>query len=366
MPAWLHQLNRQHLHLSVLALAVALIILVISLAAVSLKQYFFWGTNFSINFVGRDAVLKFSLPEEDKRNLNNLTQALNLDWKGEDLSIELGATDLAKWQSLLPAQAKLNFPSNSEMVLHATTHNLPLSPTTYLAAEDRFVPSDALAVFSSVGVEKIYNLSGKEIFTEISGRPTLAFVNHDKTSWLLIASVKNQATLDAKLNNLKNNSGSPVLGYSSQEGIPSGFNETDVGGIKTYTLTRPDLKYQPTFGDVSGKLLVASSPEAWQAAESAYQSGQGLNANPKYQQALSSAPKFGAGFVYLDLTALAGRGAKLPADLAPFATVKIDESWLNTSIDAGKLDYMEAAWFGLDPAQTGVGQSELWVRIKSK
>ena len=59
------------------------------------------------------------------------------------------------------------------------------------------------------------------------------------------------------------------------------------------------------------------------------------------------------------------KGARLPADLAPFATVKIDESWLNTSIDAGKLDYMEAAWFGLDPAQTGVGQSELWVRIKS-
>jgi hypothetical protein len=367
MIAWQKYLNRRHLHILVLAIVALSIIAPLVLAAASLRQYFFWGTNFTVAFVGRDAVLKFNLQDSDQKNLTKLTNQLGLDWHGEDLSVELSPFDIGKWQNLLPPNSKLTFPSGSEMILHATAHTLPLSPIARIGSEDRFIPPDAVGIISSNELGKIYNLPGKEVFTNVSGRPTLAFFYlGGNLSFVFVSSVKDKAELDGKLSTLKNNSGSPVLGYSSEEGVATGFNETDVDGIKTYTLTRPDLKYQPTFGDVGGKLVVASSPEAWQAAELAYQSGKSIGTNAKYKNALAAAPKLGAGFFYLDLTALAGRGSKITSDLAPFGKLAIDDSWLASGVDIGKLDYLESAWFGLDPASTGVGQSELWIRLKTR
>jgi hypothetical protein len=367
MTAWLSKLNRRHVHLiAPVAIALAFLI-VIGLAAISLKQYFFWGTDLNISFVGRDAVLKFNLGEEDKKNLTKLAQRLNFPWQGENLSVELKSSDVTKWQSLLPVDAKLNFPNESETVIHATVKNIPLSPVSRVGVEDKFIPQGAIAALSSAELETLYNLPGKEVFSDLSERPTLAsFYVQGKLSLVFVALVKDRATLDAKLAALRDNHSSPVLGYSNEDEVASGFSETDLAGIKTYTLTRPDLKSQPTFGDLNGRLLVASSPEAWQAAENAYTSGKNLGASDKYQQAISDSPKLSSGFLYLDLTGLAGRGQKIQTDLAPFIALRIDDSWFQTGIDMGRLSYLAAAWFGIDPIHTGSGQSELWVKIKAK
>lgn len=367
MTFWPASIKRKHIHLSALTIVTLAILAVLVLAALSLRYYFFIGTNVGVSFVGHDAVLKFSLSDTDKTNLSNFTHALNLDWQGQDLSVELPAADISKWQSLLPANGRLSFPSDAEAILHATTTNLPLSPLSRIGAEDQFIPEDALAVFSTAGLNNLYSLPGKEVFSEISGRPTLAlFYANDKLNLIFAAPIKDQVSLDTKLATLQNNSSTPVLGYSSEEGVATGFSETDVAGIKTYTLTRPDLKFQPTFGRLKNTLLVASSPEAWQAAQTAAQGGKNLSSNTKYQEALASAPKFGSGLVYLDMTALAGRGQKITTDLAPFATLKLDDSWFLSGIDAGKLDSLTAAWFGLSPTGGGSGQSSLWVRVKSR
>lgn len=367
MSVWLASIKRKHIHISALTIIVLAILGVLLLAALSLRYYFFLGTNFGVSFVGRDAILRFSLSDADKENLANLTKSLHLDWQGQDLSVELPASDISKWQGILPSSGRLSFPTSSVAILHATTKDLPISPLAQIGSQDRFVPKDAVAVFSTAGLNNVYSLPGKEVFSEVSARPTLAFFYiNDKLSLVFAAPVKNQADLDGKLNALKNNPGTPVLGYSSVEGVATGFSETDLGGIKTYTLTRPELKYQPTFGDFQGILLVASSPEAWQAAQAAYQSGTNLRTNQKYQEALFSAPKFGSGLVYLDLTALAGRGQKISADLAPFANLKIDDSWFLSGFNTGKMDSLTAAWFGLSPTEQGQGQSSLWVRLKSR
>lgn len=361
----LQKIKRKHIHLSALTILTAAFLAILVLAIISLRQYFFLGTNLSLSFVGQDAVLRFNLDNNNKTNLTSLAKSLNLDWQGQDLSIELTSDDVAKWKSLLPSSAHITFPDQSQMILHATTTNLPLGPIAHTDSINKFIPHDAVAIVSSQGLEKGYALPGKDVFTEISGRPTLAaFYVQNKLSLAFICSVKDQAALNAKLANLSNNSGTPVLGYSSEEGVPVGFGETDVDGIKTYVLTDPALKYQPTFGNVGGYLLVASSPDAWQAAENAFNSGNNLGKNAKYQEALSSAPKFSSGFAYLDLTALAGRGQKITGDLSPFADLSIDDSWFLSGINAGNLDSFTAAWFGLTPG--GQGQSSLWVRVKSK
>lgn len=344
----------------VLALATVLVLLGIPLWQV-VPYYAPYASSAKVKLVRENLVIKFDLKETDKQNLLELARALNSPWQGQDLAVSLGEETAEKIRPLLPLNVGISAPTGSELEISTTVRGLPIRSPELAGSGGEFLPEQTLVAVRSQDLQSYYQLPGKEVFQHLASRGTLgAWVSETGLQLAYIAKVTNEAGLQQTLGSLKNIPVTTGPGYSGVEGVATGFTEGSFEGVATYTLSQPEISFQPTFGILGGQLVIGSSPEAWQAVKKTLDQGRSLAQNENYSQAKKSLPSFSVGSAYLDLKSLASRGwSKITSDVAPLFKLNLTSEILNSGIAGEKLGTLSAAWFGV----SGSPEAKLLLRL---
>lgn len=306
---------------------------------------------------------RFSLSSTDQSNLNQLSAMLNLSWHGQDFAATVGSDSPAR--NYLPVSFGINLPDPQDITLVSSDDELPAGTPGLTSEGFAYLPTTTVAVVRSTGLQYNYQLDGKDVFRYVGARGTLGVTLTDKLGLIFIDRIADPQGLTRALTSLKDIQVKPAIGYSGAEAAGAGFAEQKIDGVTVYILNQPGLAYQPTFGQLGGYLLVASSPDLWQQAAAAYGSKSGFTATTNYRQVQEDWPGWSSGSAYIDLRALAGRGVKLQDDLSPLIKLKLSPQLLSYGIDAGQLHLLTAAWFSLS-SSTKLVPSRLVVHLTTK
>lgn len=318
-----------------------------------------------LELVGPTAAVRFNLSSGDKSRLLALAEKLNLSWRGEDLAMSLEASSSAQLQGWLPASLGLWVPSASEVELTGTTDQLPSGSIGPTGEAEEFLPDDTIMVARVRHLQDHYQLPGKEVFAQTEAKGTLGVSLTDSgLGMTFIIKVKNEKGLESVLSTLKNVPVQVAPGYSGQEGVAAGFSQSTFEGVSTYTLTQPGLAYQPTFGILRGYLVIGSTPEIWQKVKKTLGSGGGIRTDHHYMVARGKVPNFSVGFLYLNLSEIAKRGAsKIVSDTAPLFKLDLTGELLNSGLAGDKLDTLTATWLGIGISPSVATPSRVLVRL---
>lgn len=344
------------------ALVVVLILIIVPL--LQLRPYFeIMSSTGKLSLFGSYLVGRFNFSSADLDNLNLGAAQLNLSWRGQDFAATVGADSPAK--AWLPVNFGLSIPDPQDLTI--VSSDTRLSPGTPGPTSEglEYLPTSTVAVIRSSRLQDQYQLDGKDVFRYTAARGTLGVTLTDKLGLVFVDQVTDPAGLAKTLLALKDIQVKPAVGYSGAEAAGAGFSEQKLGSATVYILNQPGLSFQPTFGQIGGYLIVASSPDLWQQAQAAYSSKSGFTTSPNYHQVQADWPGWSSGSVYLDLRALAGRGVKIQDDLAPLVKLNLSPQLLSYGIDTGRLHLLTAAWFSLSTATAPV-PSRLVVRLTTR
>lgn len=324
-------------------------LLILSIPVWTVWSYFKIGSSgANLSLVGQSVLARFSWSVSDRSNISQIASRIKLLWDGQDFAFSIGSAHLGELSKILPANFAINAPSQNELDLWGSASFLPSGPLATLSAGDSFVPADAVAIANITGLQRQYNLPGKEVFNYVSEFGTIgAVIKDDKFGLIFVSDIKDQPGLNKTLVSLKDQQVQPVVGYSGTEAPAAGFSEQIQDGDKIYVLTQPGLIYQPTFGVVDNKFLAATSPEVWRMAKQAHRLQQTITSEARYQQAMVGLPAVSVGKLYLDMPALTARGDKLSTDLEPFVKLNFSRDLAGYGIDWSRVASISASWVSL-------------------
>jgi hypothetical protein len=328
---------------------IPLFLLLVALPAVQVYPYYQPALSAAtVEVVGQTAVVKFNLSDGDRENFLAAARKMGFAWDGQDIAVSLGAEASKSFAKYAPLNIGILAPSDKEIILQAEIKDIPRGTPELTGSGAEFIPKDALMSLRSMGISKYYELPGREVFAHTSQTGTLGIiVREGELEFIYVTEISDLPSLEAALASLKDQDVTLGQGYSEEEAVSAGFSEGSFEGVTTYSLSRPDLIFQPTFGIVGGNLLVASSTAAWQMAKTSAEAGETLSTNPRFRETLGKLPIFSIGSAYLDLEKLSSSLESLLAAVDPFAKVSLGKTGV-TSVNFGSLETVGASWFGIE------------------
>jgi hypothetical protein len=326
------------------------IFLLAALVSVVVFSFYFYqpyqasfSSNFEVASADEGLVLSFDLAPSEKEGLENFARKVEWPWQGEEVRLALN-DNLKGWlRPLLPLRVGVKSETLG-LRLKADSLKLPSSSQTQLWFKANLAPRNSLAYGQIPQVLNLIDLPGQAVFKSVEETPTFVlFPVNEKISFAFLGKVTSPAIFEAEIKKLRE------VQSESQgrtEGAGTGYNESQIKGIKVYSVTSSDSVFVPTYGLLGDSLVAASDPVAFGLMVEVFRREQpSLAETSNFEVIKAQLPPDGAGSLYFNLESLRNwDNFSFQDALKPYLDLELSQSFNAEVLKLSRLGPFGVAW----------------------